>query len=137
MLCPDHEPIGGISARWVGKHVAVVPGSAKRDVPISGEGLRWLWHPDLCKTDPESVRVMASHLGFRDLDEKGQLLNMLARNGWNRELRALLDVHRMFSVNQLAAAVTIARENNRKSTAEMLLTLLRSVGAGKVAQEVE
>ncbi|MDO4502658.1 MAG: DUF6273 domain-containing protein [Coriobacteriia bacterium] len=137
MLCPDHDPVPGISARWAGKHVAVVQGSAKRDVPVSSEGLRWLWHPGLCQSDPESVRVMAPHLGFRDLDEKGELLNLLARNGWNRELRALLDVYRMFSVNQLAAAVTVAREHNRRSTADMLLTLLRSIGAGKVAAEVE
>lgn len=137
MLCPDHDPLPGVSAHWTGRHVTVVAGSSKRDVPVSAKGLVWLWHGDMCKTDPDSVRVMAPHLGFRDLDEKDRLLDLLVRNGWNRELRALLDVYRMFSINQLAAAVTVARENRRTSTADMLLTLLRTVGAGKVAQELE
>lgn len=137
MLCPDHDPAPGISAHWTGHRVTVVCGSSKRDVPVSAQGLRWLWHGDLCKTDPDSVRVMAPHLGFRDLDEKDRLLDLLVRNGWNRELRALLDVYRMFSINQLAAAAALAKECGRKSTADMLLTLLRTVGAGKTAREVE
>ena len=55
-------------------------------------------------------------------------------NGWDEELHALLAGKRVFTPNMLAEGARVARGAGKKATERMLRDMLRSIGAGKLAQ---
>ena len=102
---------------------------------MSAKALRMLWHAGLPKEDPATARCIAPYLGDPTIQDRQELLNACIVNGWDEELHALLAGKRVFTPNMLAEGARVARGAGKKATERMLRDMLRSIGAGKLAQE--
>lgn len=134
MLNPDHDEIPAMGARWSNRKVMVLAHGGKNDFAISQQAIRLLWHEGLAKEDPLSVKSMAPQLADPSIHDRQALLNCMIENGFTRELHELLQVKRMFTPNMLAHGISLAKECGDKDIEQMLSTLLKSVGAGKLLQ---
>lgn len=134
MLNPDHDEVPAMGARWSNRKVMVLAHGGKNDFAISQQAIRLLWHEGLAKEDPLSVKSMAPQLADPTIHDRQALLNCMIENGYTRELHELLQVKRMFTPNMLANGIQLAKDCKDKDIEEMLTTLLKSVGAGKLLQ---
>lgn len=135
MLNPDFAPVGGVVARWSNKRLSVSSQNIKDGYPVSAKALRMLWHAGLPKEDPATARCIAPYLCDPTIQDRQELLNACIVNGWDEELHALLAGKRVFTPNMLAEGARVARGAGKKATERMLRDMLRSIGAGKLAQE--
>ena len=135
MLNPDFAPVGGVVARWSNKRLSVSSQNIKDGYPVSTKALRMLWHAGLPKEDPATARCIAPYLGDPTIQDRQELLCACIVNGWDEELHALLDGKRVFTPNMLAEGARVARGAGKKATERMLRDMLRSIGAGRLAQE--
>lgn len=135
MLNPDFAPVGGVVARWSNKRLSVSSQNLKDGYPISAKALKMLWHAGLPKEDPLTARCIAPYLNDSTIQDRQELLNACIVNGWDCELHALLDGKRVFTPNMLAEGARVARSAGKKATERMLRDMLRTIGAGRLAQE--
>ncbi len=135
MLNPDFKPVPGIVARWSNKRLSVSTQNLKDGYPLSAHALRMLWHAGLPKEDPASARCIAGHLSDPGIQDRPELLSACILGGWDDELHTLLEVKRMFTPNMLAEGARVAHVAGKKPTERLLRDLLRTIGAGRLAQE--
>ncbi len=135
MLNPDFAPVSGIVARWSNKRLSLSSQNLKDGYPVSAHALRMLWHAGLPKEDAVSARCLAAHLSDPGIQDRPELLHACIVNGWDEELRSLLQVKRMFTPNMLSEGARVARAVGKKDTERMLRDMLRTIGAGRLAQE--
>ncbi|MGN0301490.1 MAG: DUF6273 domain-containing protein [Anaerotardibacter sp.] len=135
IMNPDNNPIPGLGARWVKKHLVVAKKSPKSDVAVSAEGLRLFWHPELLQEDPETVRVIAPYLSDPNMEGKRELICFMAKKGWTVELKQLLQGRKVFTPKMIAAAFEESRKARNRETTAFLADFLRSIGAGKLLEK--
>lgn len=135
MLNPDFAPVPGIVVRWSNKRLSLSSQNLKDGLPVSARALRMLWHAGLPKEDAASARCLAAHLADPGIQDRPELLHACILNGWDEELRSLLEVKRMFTPNMLSEGARVARAAGKKDTERMLRDMLRTIGAGRLAQE--
>lgn len=135
IMNPDSNPIPGLGARWVKKHLVVAKKSPKSDVSVSAEGLRLFWHPELLKEDPETVRCIAPYLTDPNMDGKKELICFMAKQGWTAELKQLLQGRKVFTPRMIAAAFEESRKARNRETTAFLADFLRTIGAGKLLEK--
>ncbi len=136
LLNPDFDELAGVGARWHGKKIMIVSHPGKHDLPVSEKALRLLWHAGLRTSDPLSVKAMAPYLADPSIHDRQALLDTLIEGGWAQELEYLLGTKRMFTPRMLANGVELARTCGKREIERMLRELLKSVGAGKMLQEL-
>lgn len=136
LLNPDYDELAGVGARWHNRKIMIVSRPAKHDLPVSEKALRLLWHAGLRKSDPLSVKAMAPYLADPAIHDRQALLDAMIEGGWAAELEYLLGTKRMFTPHMLANGVQLARTCGKREIERMLRELLKSVGAGKLLQDL-
>ena len=135
MLNPDFAPVPGIAAHRSNKRVSVLAQNTKDGYPVSAKALGMLWHAGLVKEDAATARCVAGHLASPDIEDRFELLCACIERGWDQELHTLLEARRMFTPKMIFEGARVARSAGKKDTERMLRDLLRTIGAGRLAQE--
>lgn len=134
MLCPDHEPVGHLTAYLSKKRIYVTEHSQPNAVPVSEWALRMLWYPALIQDNPDTVHAMARYLTDSKMEGKRQLLCFLAQVATQQELQRILSGKKVFSPKDIAAAIASAEAANKTRNVAFLSDFLRSIGAGRLLQ---
>lgn len=114
-----------------------LPGVAEAVCSIAPKRISSLWGQRFLKHDPEVVKTLVPHLSPKGFKNTSALLNLLARNGYDAEIKIVCKWDGATTEKMMQKAIESAASAGKTSTAALLMDLKESMFEGASANSLE
>lgn len=104
---------------------------------IAPKRISSLWDQRFLKHDPEAVKALVPHLSPKGFKNTSALLNLLARNGYDAEIKIVCKWDGATTEKMMQKAIESATSAGKTSTAALLMDLKESMFEGASANSLE
>lgn len=104
---------------------------------IAPKRISSLWDQRFLKHDPEAVKALVPHLSPKGFKNTSALLNLLARNGYDAEIKIMCKWDGATTEKMMQKAIESATSAGKTSTAALLMDLKESMFEGASANSLE
>lgn len=110
---------------------------AKAVCSIAPDRIAGLWDGRFLRQDPEVVRILVPHLDLASCKNTGALLNLLAKNGYDAEIKMVCQREGLVTEKMMQKAIEAASTEGKVSTTALLMSLKASMFEGESPKSLE